>query len=324
MDIICVGEILIDFISKDPGRSLAEVSAFGKHAGGAPANVAAGLAKLDIDVGFAGRVGADPFGRYLRGFMQEQGVEVSLLQTDNEHNTRLAFVELDTQSDRSFEFWERDPADIHLEHTDELLQATVSAKIVHFGSLALSSETGREKYFSLLDRLPRDVTISCFDPNYRAPLWKSELEAREVLNEFALKVQVLKLSEEEALFLADSGSIELAAEKLLQGKTVLVVITRGNEGCYLRTQTESVHVEGFQVETIDTTGCGDAFTAGLLSKILESDITIEEFSEEKLCSFGRFASATGAMTARQYGATHRLPGLSEVEKFLENQLQLSN
>ena len=89
--IVCLGEALIDFVATDPG-SLAEARFFEKAAGGAPANVAAGLARLGVPSAFVGKLGDDAFGRYLADVLGQQGVDVSGIVFSGAHRTCFAFV----------------------------------------------------------------------------------------------------------------------------------------------------------------------------------------------------------------------------------------
>ena len=77
LEVITFGEALIDFVSTVPGVSLIEAPAFKKAAGGAPANVAVGLAWLGISSGFMGKVGDDDFGRFLAQTLAENSVDTS-------------------------------------------------------------------------------------------------------------------------------------------------------------------------------------------------------------------------------------------------------
>src|ERR1700690_3978090 len=100
-EVTCIGESLIDFISTEKGATLSETAGFLKLAGGAPANVAVGLAKLGTRSAFVGKVGADPFGKFLRAELARYGVDTAGMSFDNEHKTRLAFVSLTKSGGRN-------------------------------------------------------------------------------------------------------------------------------------------------------------------------------------------------------------------------------
>jgi len=312
VDIVCIGEVLIDFISSNPGRGLAEVTSLEKFAGGAPANVAIGLAKLGIKVAFAGRVGDDPFGAFLMQYLNDRKVDTTFLKKDAQHKTRLAFVCLDASGERTFEFWEKEPADSAIEIGDFPEELRDNIKIVHFGSLALSAEKSRKAFEQISAHFENSTTLISFDPNYRKSLWRSDAEARTALCSFGSQAHIFKLAAEEALFLTKAVKLESAAQKLFNKKTKLVAITLGAQGCYLKTRRFHTVVPGFNVKTVDTTGCGDAFTAALLAKIIKTGLDIEGYTPEMLSDLGRYANAAGALVAGRRSGTASFPTDQEI------------
>ena len=101
-DALCLGELLVDFVPTRTGAGLAEAEAFQKAAGGAPANVAVGLARLGVPSGFLGQVGDDGFGRFLADTLAGAGVDTSSLRHTARARTALAFVSLAADGDREF------------------------------------------------------------------------------------------------------------------------------------------------------------------------------------------------------------------------------
>src|SRR5881275_105832 len=112
LDVVTCGELLIDFVATEVGVSLAQASLFQKAPGGAPANVAVGLARLGHRVGFLGQVGDDEFGRFLVDTLQSHGVDVSSMRFSSEARTALAFVSLLPQGERDFMFYRHPSADM--------------------------------------------------------------------------------------------------------------------------------------------------------------------------------------------------------------------
>jgi fructokinase len=140
--VVCLGELLIDFVPEENGQPLADVGLFRKAAGGAPANVAAAVAKLGGASRFIGKVGRDPFGVYLKRTLEETGVEAAVLDSD-EAKTGLAFVSLRQDGERDFLFF-RDPAADMLLRAEEIAEAWLAdAAIFHFGSVSLIAEPCR-------------------------------------------------------------------------------------------------------------------------------------------------------------------------------------
>ena len=130
--ILCVGEILADLIANDNDG----IVSYEKRAGGAPFNVACTIAKLGGEVSFAGNVGDDLIGKFLYDYAKTQNLKNNLINIDSKHNTTLAFVDLDSNGERSFCFYRKNTADYHLFDIDE--QIIKSSNIIHIGSLMLS------------------------------------------------------------------------------------------------------------------------------------------------------------------------------------------
>ncbi len=111
-DVVTLGELLIDFVPTVSGVTLIEAPAFKKAPGGAPANVAAGLAKLGVSCAFLGKVGEDAFGQFLKGTLEDVGVDTSGLIFSKEARTALAFVSLRADGEREFMFYRHPSADM--------------------------------------------------------------------------------------------------------------------------------------------------------------------------------------------------------------------
>jgi fructokinase len=315
-EVCCVGELIVVFISTGVDMDLVHSPGFLKRAGGAAANVAVGCAKLGVSSRFIGRVGNDAFGRFLRDELSDAGVDVTGVRFDPERLTRLAFVSLSRSGEREFEFHETKPADETLRTTDLNLNAITRSRIVHFSSFLLLREPARSTVFQAADALHRKGTMISFDPNIRIALWKSRVQARQVLAKFAGLTTILRLNEQESEFLTGRRSIERSADALLALGPALVVITRGAGGCYLRTQHTSVYCSGFRTKAVDTTGCGDGFLAGLLAGIVRHTGAIADVSTGILTEIGAYANAVGALTATRYGVISALPFAIDVQRLI--------
>jgi fructokinase len=141
--VVCLGELLIDFVSLESGVSLEQAPAFQKAPGGAPANVAVGLAKLGHEVGFIGKVGDESFGHFLANVLRENGVDISGLSFDSKTRTMLAFVSLTSEGERDFMFYRHPSADMRLTPEDIPEDLIKQAAIFHYGSISLISEPCR-------------------------------------------------------------------------------------------------------------------------------------------------------------------------------------
>jgi len=317
-EVTCIGELLIDFVSTEKGCTLSEAGGFLKLAGGAAANVAVGLAKLGTRSAFVGKVGADPFGKFLCSELHRYGVDTSGVSFDHEHKTRLAFVSLTKSGERDFEFWERNPADEQLLPADVNINRVAKSKIVAVSSFLLMHEPARTSLFRVVKRLRREGCMIAFDPNLRLSLWESREEAHKNILKAVRLSHVLRMNNEEATFLSGAEDVEAAAGIFISMGPALVVVTLGEGGCYFRTAQHSGFVQGFHVKSADTTGCGDGFFAALLHSLVGTGRSIAELTLSDLTSNCRAANAVGALTASKHGAIPALPDAVSLKKFLKS------
>jgi fructokinase len=313
-DVIALGELLIDFVSTQPGLSLAEAPAFQKAPGGAPANVAVGLARLGISSGFMGKVGDDPFGHFLAQTLANDGVDTSTLHFSKEARTALAFVSLRADGERDFMFYRHPSADMLLRPDEISDDALRGARAFHFGSITLIGEPSRSAtYYAAQTARDMGLLVS-YDPNLRLNLWPSADAARAGIMLGWPLANVIKITDEELAFLTGIADPILAASDLWHDNLRLLVVTRGRAGCTFITSTFTGGVPGFPVHSVDTTGAGDGFVAGLLKGLLEQPQAFGDANRlQKLC---RYANAVGALTTTRRGAIPALPTAAAVATFL--------
>lgn len=317
-DVIALGEILIDFVPTVSGVTLIEAPAFKKAAGGAPANVVAGLARLGVSSGMMGKVGEDAFGHFLEQTLRDEGVDTTALCFSSEARTMLAFVSLRADGEREFMFYRHPSADM-LYRSDEVDSGYIrQAKIFHFGSISLISEPARSATLFAVETARRAGLLVSYDPNLRLNLWPDAEAARQGLLSGWPLAEVIKVSEEELFFLSGLEDLEAGARRLWHPALRLLVVTQGKSGCAVVTAQEILTVPGFEVQAVDTTGAGDGFVAGLLKGLLDHPGAWEH--PEQLASLCRYANAVGALTTQERGAIPALPSAATVQSFLASRL----
>ena len=173
LDVTSIGEAFVDFVSLTSDGSLTNAQSFVKAAGGAPANVAVGLARLGLRSAFAGKVGKDSFGRFVQKELRLAGVDTWGVVVDRRHKTRLAFVAVSNDGNRDFEFWEQHPADQQFRTSDVDIDRVAASKIVNIGSFLLLNERSRSSAFHIAHEAKHRGRDVCFDPNVRLSLWTS-------------------------------------------------------------------------------------------------------------------------------------------------------
>ncbi len=271
MDIVTLGELLIDMFPMKVGQAMGEVEAFTPKPGGAPANVAVAARRLGLQSAFIGKVGQDLFGSYFKEVLDEEGVETRGLRFDPEARTTMAIIAMPDENSAEFVFY-RNPGADHRLRVDELeISLLTGTKVFHFGSLSLTDEPARSATIAAA-KLSKDAgAMISFDLNYRPALWKDPDEALIQAEKMLPLVDVLKVNEDEVALLCglekvsaeDLDGLAEATAKILEKGPALVVVTLGSKGSYFRFAGGGGYVPGFKVETIDAIGCGDAFTAGI-------------------------------------------------------------
>jgi len=321
--IICLGEVLIDLFPAEMGKKLADVSAFKPKPGGAPANVAVAIARLGIASAFIGKVGDDAFGHHLIQVLKEQGVNVRGMRVDAKARTTLAFIAKPDENTAEFAFYRNPGADLMLRKDELDMEMLKHVRALHIGSLSLVDEPAKSATFEAV-RLARQAgALISFDVNYRPSLWTSAEEALKRIWEMVPQSNLLKVNELELNLLSNLKSrsdlepVEQCKELIGHG-VKLIVVTLGEKGSFFCTENTHAFIPAFKVKTVDAVGCGDAFIAGLLTRLVGSVDWRSRLTFEKLCEDFRYANAVGAITALTQGVIPALPTENQVIEFLKN------
>lgn len=312
--ILCLGELLIDFICSDINVSLTEGVNFVKKAGGAPANVGAAITKLGGKAAFAGKVGNDPFGIFLKDTLEKVGVDTSMLILDDVFNTTFAYVSIKSDGERDFVF--NRGADVNLKYQELDLDKIIKSKIIHFGSAtALLGGELKDTYLKVMELAKNEEIFISFDPNYRVDLWKSRINDFVDISVKCLKyADLVKVSDEEIKIISGKDSLKEGIEIFHKLGAKIVAVTLGKEGTLISNGKESTIIGSIKIKSIDSTGAGDAFVGAALYKIAQLDnpkTLVGNFEEIK--NITTFANKVGAMVCTKLGAISSLPSLREVE-----------
>jgi sugar/nucleoside kinase (ribokinase family) len=314
MDVLCIGEALIDLVSRERGATLVTASEYSAATGGAPANVAAGLSKLGRHARMIATVGDDAFGRKIEHDLAAVGVDCAL-RIDPDHFTTLAFVKQGTGGDRDFEF-SSGAHDYLL--PDQIAEADVrQALVLHYGSISLRSPQSRETTLKAIG-LAKDAGVVCScDPNWRADLWPDHDQGRAAMLESIAYADILKISDADLEFLAPDHGDDYATELDVIGfKGRLAAVTLGADGTWYKAGTRTGQVPSPHVVVAETTGSGDAFTAALLDSLIPWRFDLDNIGDDALREIMLRACAAGALTATGYGAIPSLPDAKEIDALL--------
>jgi fructokinase len=317
-DVTALGEVLIDFTQT--GVSDRGNPCFERNPGGAPANVLACLSRLGLKTAFIGKVGDDSFGGYLYDLLRGMNIDVRGLRIDPGAKTTLAFVQIHSTGERSFTFYRNPGADMLL-RSDELdLSVVDECSVFHAGSLSLTDEPARSASIKALEYAKKTGRTISFDPNYRPMLWKNPSEAKEAILSAVPYADILKLSDEELLFLTGKTDCIEGTDWILEKfQTPLIFVTLGSKGAFFRFGRESGNVSAYSaLHAVDTTGAGDTFLGGFLYSMLSRGIRHpREMTVESCSEMVRFACAAAGLCTTKFGAIPAMPTLGEIESVLE-------
>jgi fructokinase len=311
--ILCIGEALIDMICTDKGQALSNGENFLKKPGGAPTNVAAAIAALGGKVDLAAKVGNDPFGKHLIDVMQSFGVNTKFMLQDAKHFTTLAFVSLMENGERDFVFSRG--ADGQLSNEDIATINITDYSIVHFGS-ATGFLTGplQEAYKNLFHQSLDNKCFVSFDPNYRHLLFPTKENTDSFIEQswyFLERCHFFKLSDEEAMLLTATKTLDAAVAILLEKTTAVFAITIGADGTLFGHNGTTTIIPSITITPTDTTGAGDAFVGALLYQLANKNLVeINNLNISDWTIIVTNANKAGARTCEYMGAMEAFKHLS--------------
>lgn len=288
--VLVVGESLVDVVERPDGTRT-------EHAGGSPANVAAGLGRLGLDVRLATDLGDDGYGRLVADHLAASGVElVAPLRVGGHTSTAVARVDASGAAEYDFDVaWA--PAALEV--------ATPSA--VHIGSIATVLEPGAQVVGSLVRRLAPHCVVT-YDPNIRPAFMPDRATARTLVEDLVRLSDVVKISDEDIAWLSPgTDPADLARSWLALGPRA-VFVTTGSRGSFAVAARGRVDVSPLAGDVVDTVGAGDAYMAGIIAALHDgglldaSDGRLRELDADDLGRIAGFAARTAAITVGRAGA----------------------
>lgn len=314
-DVVAIGELLIDFTPVK--NDVSTTPMFEQHPGGAPANVLAMHAKLGGKTGFIGKVGDDAFGHFLKDVLGDCKISTKGLLMSKSVHTTLAFVHLSEEGERSFSFYRKPGADMMLVK-EEVHKALIDhCHVFHFGSVSLTDEPCKSATITAVEYAKKNGKIISYDPNYRQALWEDAQIAKEEILGIMPLADIVKISQEEMVFLFGHGDMEKGVKQIQDMGVSLVLISMGDKGAYYANKKVSGFVPAFKVQSIDTTGAGDAFLGALLYKLRQKSLEdIQTMDRDLWHTILLFANAAGGLTTTQKGAIPAMPSEDTIKELL--------
>ncbi len=306
-EVVCLGIFVADAL----GRPIDRFPEFGRlvlfdqlelHTGGCASNTAIGLAKLGVEVATIGRVGEDEFGDFILGHLEKCGINTTGMKRDKDASTSFTFVSIASDGERAFLHTLGANAHFSLEDVD--MDRVKGAKILHIAGTFLMPKIDGEPTARLLKEAKAAGVITSLDTAYndRLPDWLSVLAPSLPFMDYFLP------SVEEARRVSGLREPEEVARFFLDRGVKVVGLKMGLDGAYVASKDEEVRVPIYQVETVDTTGAGDAFAAGFLQGVLE---------EWPLKECAKLGNAVAALVVGAIGTSAGLKTFEETLKVKE-------
>lgn len=272
LDVLTLGEAMVLFAAEEPGP-LAQAGRFSRYSAGAELNVAIGLARLGLRVGYLSRLGADSFGRFLLDTMAAEGIETALVQTCEGQRTGFMLKGRTTDgSDPEIEYHRRGSAASGMGLDDLHRLAPVQARHLHLTGISPALSAGcRELVFAAVHWARRHELTVSFDPNLRPRLWAADDEMTATINELAALCDLVLPGIEEGRRLMGLQDAEAIAKHFLERGASKVALKLGAQGAWCASSDGTREfVPGLPVDrVVDTVGAGDGFAVGVISGLLE-------------------------------------------------------
>ena len=325
--VIAIGEALIDRLGPlggDPSCDLPVIDCFG----GAPANVACALSRLGVNVSFIGSLGNDTFGKRFKELLIQRGINTVGLQQDNLRPTRVVLVRRDVGGERFFEgFAENkglgfaDQAISRKQIIKDWPMVAENAKWLVVGTIPLASEISSDAFLWCMENAFRAGIKIALDLNWRPSFWRNKfstvleptLKEKNQISSILKNVSLIKLAKEEAQwFFRTSNPIEISSS--LSHRPSVVVTDGSNPISWMLNDHAGKSFAISPSSVIDTTGAGDAFTAGLIHKLIYVDL--DQINHRKAEEIIQFASACGSHVCKSVGAIDAQPYLEDIDNLL--------
>lgn len=292
---LVVGEALIDEVTK--------AGTARRYPGGSPANVALGLARLDVVARLHTAIGDDEDGELIRQHLAASGVSLTPESITGYPTSRAAAV-IGADGSATYEFalgWE--PRNL-----EDLRDPT----IIHTGSLAAFLDPGSDTTHDIVRRGRAAGALISVDPNIRPALIADSDRSREQFTDLALGSHLTKLSDEDADFLFPGKSVEYVVDLLIDGGVAVVGVTRGSRGALLASGPHRVQIPPVAVTVADTVGAGDSFMAALIWSLITEDGGWDgrPITDDRIAVIGARAARAAAITVSRTGAD--LPALADL------------
>ena len=306
--VLVYGDAFVDYIANDMTNT-----SFTKFLGGATINVAAGISRIGAPSALITITGEDETSEFVRLELKKEGVNLDYSVFVPEKRVSGVHVHLTEACERIFCDYEDETPDLQVEPQQLNEEAFKRASIFNVCSNTMFHPIALETTRRAVELVKEYEAIMAMDANIRSLRWSSPKVCRDTIISFFKDVHILKLTDEELLFLTETNNLEEGILALNQYGLPIVLVTVGADGAYAILNGETIHVPTIKVDPVDTTGAGDAFMAGILRFVHYYGLPS---SKEEIVRCVSLANKLGAFAATKPGALTALPHYDEIKDLL--------
>lgn len=309
-DIITVGEILVEVMTKKVGQSfLAAGDLTGPFASGAPAICIDQAARMGASCGIISQVGDDDFGRLNVGRLKNDGVDVSQIKISQEHTTGTAFVTYFEDGSRQFIYHFKHSAAGYMSPEDVCTEYLAGCKYFHvMGCSVSATQSMREAVLLAARTAKKNGAKITFDPNLRPELLENE-KVKIVFEEILGMTDILLSGRKELEALFGLADVDAALRALQEKGVSVIVLKDGARGAEVILGDKNIRIDAYPIEEVDPTGAGDCFDGAFLAYLAEGKCIIEAAG---------IASAAGALSVSKKGPMEGAHCREEVLRFAQS------
>ena len=293
-DVVGMGLNSVDFLTVVPEfpapNSKMKMLQFSKQGGGQVATAMVALSRWGLKTRYIGKVGEDELGQFSLNSIHEEGVDISSVTIEPNATNQLAMIIVDSSTGDRTILWNRDERLMCRE--GELRKEEVcSGKILHLDGHDIHAAL-RCARWARGERIPTAIDLDKVEP--LTPALIKEIDFIIISSRFPMMYTGI----------SDRKKALLELQKQTSG---FLCSTLGHEGAITLVNGEFLHVEGFRVNVVDTTGAGDVFHGAFIYGLLQN---------WEVAEILRFANAAAALKCKELGGRRGIPTLEEVKRFL--------
>ncbi len=292
IDILCVGELLTDYISQED-KPLKDVKVFKKFLGGSPTNIVLHTKELGGRPLIVTKIGDDEDGKFLLKILKLHGVIDSHVKIGKKRTTKSIIGRLKDKNSETPEFEIIRGADTELLVEDIEMELIKKTKVVHINAFSLAEEPTRSTILHVIKEAHKYKRVVSFDPNYRRSVWPNVKEAMQVFSEVYKYVDLTKPSLDDARSLFGRLEPKEYIKKYHKLGAKIVVLTMGSKGSMISAGGEIFEIPVEQCNAKDATGAGDLYWSVFLKALLRG---------HKLVNCGKMASFSSTKAVMTEGA----------------------